>query len=218
MLFWYEMVALDCQSVIFLKEDSVTGIFFRNFRNGWLWTDASEEFKLASFDLIQLLIKAIFQMVFFYIVTPWRSMVTRNVYIKVLKLAVLEHILYRISVTMRSSEYCTQRSFNNSVVQNQVLGFPVKKSVHCLERPESRVQSLASRLQCAGSRIQSLVSRVHPGSSVQRPWSRVERPESSVQHLGPEWVCSSDKMTPIYFLHLSRVWSMQHHGSVWLVH
>ena len=113
-LFWYEMVALDCQSVIFLKEDSVTGIFFRNFRNGWLLTDASEEFKLASFDLIQLLIKSIFQMVFFYIVTPWRSMVTRNVHIKVLKWAVLEHILYRISVTIRSSEYCTQRS---SIIQ-----------------------------------------------------------------------------------------------------
>ena len=31
-------------------------------------------------------------------------------------------------------------------------------------------------------------------------------------------VCSSDKMTPIYFLRLSKVWSMLHHGSVWLVH
>ena len=27
-------------------------------------------------------------------------------------------------------------------------------------------------------------------------------------------VCSSDKMTPIYFLRLSKVWSMLHHGSV----
>ena len=31
-------------------------------------------------------------------------------------------------------------------------------------------------------------------------------------------VCSSDKMTPIYFLRLSKVWSMLHHGSVWLIH
>ena len=31
-------------------------------------------------------------------------------------------------------------------------------------------------------------------------------------------VCSSDKMTPIYFLRLSKVWSMLHHRSVWLVH
>ena len=126
-LFWYEMVALDCQSVIFLKEDSVTGIFFRNFRNGWLLTDASEEFKLASFDLIQLLIKSIFQMVFFYIVTPWRSMVTRNVHIKVLKLAVLEHILYRISVTIRSSEYCTQRSSIIQLFRIKYWVFQLKK-------------------------------------------------------------------------------------------
>ena len=27
-------------------------------------------------------------------------------------------------------------------------------------------------------------------------------------------VCSSDKMAPIYFLRLSKVWSMLHHGSV----
>ena len=32
------------------------------------------------------------------------------------------------------------------------------------------------------------------------------------------WVHSSDKMTPIYFVRLSKVWSMLHHGSVWLVH
>ena len=31
-------------------------------------------------------------------------------------------------------------------------------------------------------------------------------------------VCSSDKITPIYFLRLSKVWSMLHHGSMWLVH
>ena len=31
-------------------------------------------------------------------------------------------------------------------------------------------------------------------------------------------VCSSDKMTPIYFLRLSKVWSMLRHGSLWLVH
>ena len=31
-------------------------------------------------------------------------------------------------------------------------------------------------------------------------------------------VCSSDKMTPIYFLYLFKVWSMLHHGSVWRVH
>ena len=31
-------------------------------------------------------------------------------------------------------------------------------------------------------------------------------------------MCLSDKMTPIYILRLSKVWSMLHHGSVWLVH
>ena len=39
-----------------------------------------------------------------------------------------------------------------------------------------------------------------------------------LQKLSSLRVCSSDKMTPIYFLHLSKVWSMLHHGSVWLVH
>ena len=32
------------------------------------------------------------------------------------------------------------------------------------------------------------------------------------------WLCSSEKMTPIYFLRLSKVLSMLHHGSVWRVH
>ena len=31
-------------------------------------------------------------------------------------------------------------------------------------------------------------------------------------------VCSSDKVTPIYFLRLFKVWSILHHGSVGLVH
>ena len=31
-------------------------------------------------------------------------------------------------------------------------------------------------------------------------------------------VCSSDKMTPIYFLRLSNVWSVLHHGAVGRVH
>ena len=32
------------------------------------------------------------------------------------------------------------------------------------------------------------------------------------------WVSSSDKTTPIYFLRLSKVWSILHHGSVGWVH
>ena len=32
-----------------------------------------------------------------------------------------------------------------------------------------------------------------------------------------KWVCSSGKMTSIYLLRLSTVWTMLHHGSVWLV-
>ena len=31
-------------------------------------------------------------------------------------------------------------------------------------------------------------------------------------------VCSSDKMTQIHFLRLSKVWSMLRHGSLWLVY
>ena len=31
-------------------------------------------------------------------------------------------------------------------------------------------------------------------------------------------MCSSDKMTPIYFIRLSKVWSVLHHGSVGRVH
>ena len=31
-------------------------------------------------------------------------------------------------------------------------------------------------------------------------------------------MCSSHKITPIYFLSVSKVWSMFHDGSVWLVH
>ena len=34
----------------------------------------------------------------------------------------------------------------------------------------------------------------------------------------PSGVCSYDKMTPLYLLRPSKVWSMLHQGLVWLVH
>ena len=52
------MASLDCQFVVFSKE----GLFFLKtfsleiFENEWLWTAASEQFKIPVFDLIQFLI------------------------------------------------------------------------------------------------------------------------------------------------------------------
>ena len=41
----------------FLKKDSFLEVFsLKIFKNGWLWTAASEQFKIASFDLFQFLI------------------------------------------------------------------------------------------------------------------------------------------------------------------
>ena len=50
-------------------------------------------------------------------------------------------------------------------------------------------------------------------STLQIIASKVQSPESSIQR-----VCSSDKMMPIYFLHLSYVWSIFYHGLVGRVH
>ena len=112
--FQSKMAALECQSVIFLK-GLCQWRFLQKFSQ--LWTAASEQFKIASSDLIQFLITGIFS-------------------------AGLEHTLYKISVTMRYLENRTQRIFNNSIKQKQKLGSPV----HCREprfqrpnlRPESR--------------------------------------------------------------------------------
>ena len=38
--------------------------------------------------------------------------------------------------------------------------------------------------------------------------------EIALVHFVLLWVCSSDKMIPIYFLRLCKVWSILHHGSV----
>ena len=112
--FQSKMAALDCQSVIFLK-GLCQWRFLQKFSQ--LQTAASGQFKIASSDLIQFLITGIFS-------------------------AGLEHTLYKISVTMRYLENCTQRIFNNSIKQKQKLGSPV----HCRE-PRFQRPTLASRIQ-----------------------------------------------------------------------
>ena len=116
--FQSKMAALECQSVIFLK-GLCQWRFLQKFSQ--LWTAASEQFKIASSDLIRFLITGIFS-------------------------AGLEHPLYKISVTMRYLENRTQRIFNNSIKQKQKLGSPVNKSVHCRE-PRFQRPTLASRIQ-----------------------------------------------------------------------
>ena len=88
-----------------------------------------------------------------------------------------------------------------SSVQSQVLASSVQSPVsNALNQyPASRVWSLAFSTQ-------------DPASNIQYPVCIVQRPESSVQSQYRRL------MTPIYFLHLSNVWSILHHWSVWRVH
>ena len=50
-----------------------------------------------------------------------------NVHTKFLKIAILEHTFYRISINMRFFEDITQIIFNDSIKQNQKLGSPVNR-------------------------------------------------------------------------------------------
>ena len=158
-------------------------------------------------------------MVFFYIVTPWRSMVTRNVYIKVLKLAVLEHILYRISVTIRSSEYCTQRSSIIQLFRIKYWVFQLKKVsiVQSVQSPGSKVQHPDSSVQSPGSKVQC-------PEFIQGPASRVHGLESNVQSPASNtWVlseCVHLTKSHQYIFSISLKFGVCYitASSVWLVH
>ena len=97
------------------KKAFLVAFSLETFENWWLCMAASKQFKIASFHLIQFLMIVI-------VSAGVLSHVTRKVHIKI-----LQHSLYRISVTMRSLENHTQRIFNNSIKQNQKLGSPVNK-------------------------------------------------------------------------------------------
>ena len=82
------------------------------FKNGWLFTAASEESEIAAFHVIRFL--------------THNKNSFRYSFLTELKISKNSHLraytLYRISLTMRSLEIRTQRIFNYLTKQNMKLG------------------------------------------------------------------------------------------------
>ena len=126
------------------------------FQNGWLWTAASEQSRIAACNFIRFLrIKIFFRILY---------KITLNVNIDFLKIATSQPIVSKEQAWPWSLEIRIEKIFNYLIKQNQKLGsdsvLQQSTTMSRVQSPDSSMQSPESRVQRPASRVQHLVSRV----------------------------------------------------------